>query len=101
MAQFDVFRNSSNVSKKHFPYLLDIQNNLHSRLLSRMVVPLAVGVEPIKHLTPVFTIEGQNVVMYTMDMTSVLEDVLSELVINIEDKRTEILDAIDFLVNGF
>jgi len=101
MAQFDVYRNASNVSKKQFPYLLDIQNNLHSRLLSRMVVPLAVGVEPVKHLTPVFTIESQNVVMYTMDMTSVLEDVLSELVINIEDKRTEIVDAIDFLVNGF
>jgi hypothetical protein len=66
-----------------------------------MVVPLAVGVEPVKHLTPVLTIEGRNVVMYTMDMTSVMKDVLSELVINIEDKRIEIVDAIDFLVNGF
>lgn len=39
--------------------------------------------------------------MYTMDMTSVMQDSLSELVANIEDKRTEIVDALDFLVNGF
>jgi len=64
-------------------------------------VPLAIDVEPVRHLTPVFEIEGQSVVMYTMDMTSVLQDVLRLKVANIEEHRTEILDALDFLVNGF
>ncbi len=64
-------------------------------------MPLAIDVEPVRHLTPVFEIEGQSVVMYTMDMTSVLQDVLRLKVANIEEHRTEILDALDFLVNGF
>jgi len=101
MAQFNVYRNLSKSTQKGFPYFLDIQNDLHSRLDSRIVVPLAVGVEPIRHMTPVFEIEGQNVVMYTMDMTSVMQESLSELVVNIEEHRTEIIDALDFLVNGF
>ena len=101
MAQFDVYRNLSKVTQKRFPYFLEIQNDLHSRLQSRIVVPLALDVEPVRYLTPVFDIEGQRVVMYTMDMTSVMQDALSELVVNIEEKRTEIVDALDFLVNGF
>jgi len=101
MAQFDVYRNLSKASQKRFPYFLDIQNNLHNQLHSRMVVPLALDVKPVHHLTPVFEIEGQSVTMYTMDMTSIMQDVLSELVVNIEEKRSEIIDAIDFLVNGF
>ena len=52
-------------------------------------------------MTPVFEIEGQRVVTYTMDMTSVLQDILSAKVTNIEAHRTEIVDALDFLVNGF
>jgi toxin CcdB len=101
MAQFDVYRNLSTRTKKRFPYFLEIQHALHSRLDSRVVVPLAFNVEPIRHLTPVFQIEDQSVVMYTMDMTSVMQDVLSVKVTNIEEKRTEIVDALDFLVNGF
>ena len=101
MAQFDVYRNLSKTTQKRFPYFLEIQNDLHSRLHSRIVVPLAIDVEPVRHLTPVFEIEGQSVVMYTMDMTSVMQDALHELVVNIEENRTEIVDALDFLVNGF
>jgi len=101
MAQFDVYRNLSTRTKKRFPYFLEIQHALHSRLDSRIVVPLALNVEPVRHLTPVFQIEGQSVVMYTMDMTSVMQDVLSVKVTNIEEYRTEIVDALDFLVNGF
>jgi len=101
MAQFDVYRNLSTRSKKRFPYFLEIQNDLHSRLDSRIVVPLAQDVKPVRHLTPVFEIEDQMVVMYTMDMTSVMQDVLSVKVTNIDEHRTEIVDALDFLVNGF
>ncbi len=101
MAQFDVYRNLSTRTKKRFPYFLEIQHDLHHHLHSRIVVPLALNVEPIRHLTPVFEIEGQSVVMYTMDMTSVMQDVLRDKVTNIEEHRTDIIDALDFLVNGF
>ncbi|MCF6243432.1 MAG: CcdB family protein [Sulfurovum sp.] len=101
MAQFDVYRNPSKITSKKAPYLLELQSNLHNRLHSRLVVPLVVGEKPVRHLTPVFEIEGQTVVMYTMDMTSVMQDVLSVKVTNIEEYRTKIVDALDFLVNGF
>jgi toxin CcdB len=101
MAQFDVYRNLSKATSEKIPYLLDIQNNLHSRLHTRLVVPLVLGAKPVRHMTPVFEIEGQNVVMYTMDMTSIMQDVLSVKVTNIEEYRTQIVDALDFLVNGF
>lgn len=101
MAQFDVYRNPSKITSKKAPYLLDIQNNLHSRLHSRLVVPLVLGEKPVRHLTPVFEIEGQTVVMYTMDMSSVMQDILTAKVTNIEEHRSVIVDALDFLVNGF
>lgn len=101
MAQFDVYRNPSKATSKKIPYMLEIQNNLHSRLHTRLVVPLVLDAKPVRHMTPVFEIEGQTVVMYTMDMTSVMQDVLSVKVTNIEGYRTEIVDALDFLVNGF
>jgi len=101
MAQFDVYRNPSKATSKKIPYLLEIQNNLHSRLHTRVVVPLVLSAKPVRHMTPVFDIEGQTVVMYTMDMTSVMQDVLRVKVTNIEEHRTEIVDALDFLVNGF
>lgn len=47
MAQFDVYRNLSQKTQKRFPYFLEIQNNLHRRLHSRIVVPLATGVAPV------------------------------------------------------
>jgi len=101
MAQFDVYRNLSKATGDKIPYLLEIQNDLHSRLHTRVVIPLVSGVKPVRHLTPVFEIEGQTVVMYTMDITSVLKDVLCTKVTNLEAYRTEIMDALDFLVNGF
>ncbi len=101
MAQFDVYKNPSKATSKKIPYLLEIQNNLHSRLHTRLVVPLVLDAKPVRHMTPVFEIEGQTVVMYTMDMTSVMQDVLSVKVTSIETHRTEIIDALDFLVNGF
>jgi len=101
MAQFDIYRNLSKATSEKIPYLLDIQNDLHSRLHTRLVVPLVLNAKPVRHMTPVFEIEGQSVVMYTMDMTSVIQDILSVKVANIEEHRTEIVDALDFLVNGF
>jgi len=101
MAQFDVYKNPNKMLAEEFPYLLDIQNDLHSSLSSRLVVPLARGMKPVKHLAPLFEIEGINVVMSTMDMTSVSVDVFGVFVVNIEKHRTEIVDALDFLVNGF
>ena len=101
MAQFDVYRNPDPSTAGEFPYLLDIQHDTHHRLRSRLVVPLSLTMKPMTHLTPVFEIEGRKVVMSTVEMTSVSVEIFGEFVVNIEEHRTTIVDALDFLVNGF
>ena len=101
MAQFDVFRNPDISTADAFPYLLDVQHDIHHRMRSRLVVPLSLSMKPVAHLTPVFEIEGNRAVMSTMDMVSVTPDIFGEYVVNIKEHRTAIIDALDFLVNGF
>jgi len=40
MAQFDVFRNPSTATRKHFPYLVDVQSPYLDKLATRIVIPL-------------------------------------------------------------
>lgn len=101
MAQFDIYRNSNEATRDLFPYLLDIQNDLLSSLRTRVVVPLVIGVTPIRYLNPTFLVEGQNVIMSTADMAGVPFDICNDVVGNLREHRNEIIDALDFLVNGF
>ena len=73
MAQFDVYINENTLTNSLFPYLLDIQNDLHNSLYS----------------------------MSTMDMVAVSVSILNKQVCNLSEYRSEIIDAIDFLINGF
>lgn len=40
MAQFDLYWNSDQQTKRAYPLLLDVQTNLLEHLTSRMVIPL-------------------------------------------------------------
>jgi len=101
MAQFDVYENRNEKINELFPYLLDVQNDLLSSLQTRVVVPLGVGIQPIKHLNPTFKVEGNVVVMSTADMAGIALSICGERVVSLKEKRNEIIDALDFLVNGF
>lgn len=101
MAQFDVYVNTNKATVEFFPYLLDVQNDLLHTLKTRVVVPLGVGIDPIRHLNPTFVIEDKNVVMSTADMAGISLNACGGKVSSLEEKRNEIIDALDFLVNGF
>ena len=101
MAQFDVYINSNPPTKEEIPYLLDIQNDILKSLNTRVVVPLARNQKEIKHLTPIFNIEGTMLVMLTSQLAGVPLSILGEKITNIEDRRVDILGAIDFMVTGF
>ena len=101
MAQFDIYENTNKSTLEFFPYLLDVQNDLLSSLKTRVVVPLGLGITPIRHLNPTFEIEGKSVVMSTADMAGISLSACGGKVLNLGDKRNEIIDALDFLVNGF
>jgi len=100
VAQFDVYRNNRE-NRYIFPYLLDITHEINTISQLRVVVPLCNDSHTAKHVNPTFDIRGERLYMSTMDIAGIPVGFLSDYVINLEQKRTEIVDALDFLVNGF
>ena len=104
MAQFDVYLNEEPESKKFIPFLLDVQHDLHSSLLTRSVVPLVVISSPkdvVEKLCPRFNIAGKDVYMSTPEIAGYPAADLKSKVDTLEESRNEVLAAIDFLLNGF
>ncbi|MGB4912014.1 MAG: CcdB family protein [Candidatus Dechloromonas phosphoritropha] len=104
MAQFDVHRNPNAASAKAIPFLLDVQADLLSGLVTRVAVPLArpdaVGNRPAHHLNPVFDIEGGKFVMLTSEMAGIPVKRLGQIVVNLGDRRTDIIRALDVVFSG-
>jgi toxin CcdB len=99
MPRYTVYRNPEGVG-----YLLDLQADINSHFATRVVAPLLPLDEiPVyaKALNPVFDVDGQRVVMMTQGMASVPLQLLKQPVMSLEDKRTEIVTAIDLLFQGF
>lgn len=104
MAQFDVYENEEPESKESIPFLLDVQHDLHRNLSTRTVVPLvsiSSSHEAIDKLCPRFKISGRDVLMSTPEIAGYPAQELCQKVTSLERQRSEIFDAIDFLLNGF
>lgn len=99
MARFDVYKVNPLSS---VPLVLDVQADLLSDLQTRVVIPL----EPHKatkrptqpRLEPVLQIGGRKYVLMAADIRTVQ---LADPVANLDNQRTTIIDAIDFLLQGF
>ena len=100
MAQFDLHINQRE-NASIFPYLLDITHEINTLSNLRVVVPLCDDNNSVRHLNPTFIVNGKTLYMSTMDIAGIPATMLGNVVLNLEDKRTEIVDALDFLVNGF
>lgn len=102
MAQFDVYRNPNPVMNESVPYLLDVQSDLIDILRTRVVVPLerCSSFQPTERLSPVFTIEGEQVSMATPELAGVHQNALGEFVCSVSGDRQEILAALDLLFSG-
>jgi toxin CcdB len=101
VARFDVYQQSERV-----PFLLDIQANLFADLNTRTVIPLMPQAgggksEALLRLKPILTVKGQTYVMVTTDITTVRVAILGKFIENLEDQRQTIIDAVDFLLQGF
>lgn len=104
MAQFTVYQNKNPQSKKLIPFLLDIQTNLLDSLQTTVVVPLT-KYEPNKNkalsqLTPILNIEGMDYLMLTPQLAGIARKELGKTICEVEHARTEIINAIDFLLTG-
>ena len=85
-------------------YLLDVQADALNRYTTRVVVPLRYvddAPEPAERLNPVFRIAGDDVVMMTQWLSAVPAGMLGPSVTNLADQHTEVIAAIDFLIQGF
>lgn len=99
MPRYTVYRNPEGAG-----YLLDLQADINSHFATRVVAPLLRLDEiPVyaKALNPVFEIEGQPAVMVTQGMAAVPLQLLKQPVMSLDDKRTEIVAALDLLFQGF
>lgn len=99
MARFDIFKNEGEAG-----YLLDIQSDLLSGLNTRVVVPLlpkSSAPSPAQRLNPVFSIEGQEVVMATQYMAAVPDSEVRTRVGSLAKEQEEISAALDLLFLGF
>lgn len=101
MAQFDVYENLNTRTKDEIPYLLDIQNDILKNLSTRVVVPLVLKMKPAKILNPLFEINGSPVTMSTAELAGISTQNLGSFVCSVEDKRDEIVSAVDFMITGF
>jgi toxin CcdB len=85
-------------------YLLDVQADMHSHLNVRMVIPLlplALAPTPARTLNPLFELNGETYSMVTQYMAAMPVKALKNRLFNVEDRREEIVAAIDLLLQGF
>lgn len=100
MARFDVYRIEG---LPH--YVIDLQAELLRDLSTRVVVPLvkleAMDREAAVRLRPRLRIEGADWILNTPELAALPCSKLGERVANLEDQRDIIVDAVDFLMQGY
>ena len=101
MAQFDVYENLNLKTKDDIPFLLDIQNEILKDLSTRVVVPLVLYMKPANILNPEFQINGLKVTMSTAELAGISLDNLGSVVCSVEERKYEIISAVDFMITGF
>jgi len=104
MAQFDVYENPNEHTRKNVPYLLDLQADLLNSLATRVVAPLVSATamdKPIDHLNPRFQIKRKTVYLSSAELAGVPVRTLGEKVGSLKDQRHVIFPALDFLFTGF
>ncbi len=104
MSQFTLYLNKDKNSKKIYPYFVDVQNNLLSGLNSRLVIPLTaskkVNEKIASKLCPAISIDGEEYILVTNQMTTVPKSILKSEIDSLESYRYQIIDAIDMLITG-
>jgi toxin CcdB len=101
--QFTVYLNANPHSRKHVPYLLDVQSDLIGEMGTRVVVPL---ISPDRaevaatRLMPTLQVEGQPWVMDTPLVAGIPFKALGKPVADLSSKRVVIMAALDLLISG-
>ena len=100
MSQFDVLRMRGQAS---YPLVVDIQADIHARLGTRLVVPMATRARytrPTTRLTPVVNVRNDDYVLLFPLMAAVPQTLLGELVGSLAAQRATLIAALDLLITG-
>lgn len=104
MAQFDVFRNPSTITRKHYPYVVDIQSPHLEDLATRIVIPLSKASlfknTAMRGLTPELIFHDENLLFLTPQISSISKKQLKEPIGSISHLRDELTNALDFAIFG-
>ncbi len=85
-------------------YIVDVQSDFLSQLATRMVIPIVLKSTfevLIARLHPAFEIRGQECVLVTHQLTSILRRELRKPVASLSAHHDEITRALDILFTGF
>src|SRR5690554_2570057 len=101
MAQFDVFTSPRGGI---YPLIIDIQANVHSKLATRIVVPLVArsryATQPLTRLTPIVTVAASSYVAVFPLMAAVPCAALGPAIASLTTQRTMLISALDLLIAG-
>ena len=105
MAQWTVYRNRNSETASEVPFLVEVQSDLLSQLGTRVVIPLyrkgGASLQPITRLTPEVEIEGEACLLMTPQLAGIALRELGAPVGTLNDRRSEIIAALDLLITGF
>jgi toxin CcdB len=101
LARFDVYT----YGQSDIDFLVDVQADMLSNLETRLVIPLVrhkkFKSEGFIKLKPTIIFLNRKFTLITPDMASVTLSKLGKLRGNIAHNHHEIIDSIDFLIQGF
>lgn len=98
MSQYGVYRNPEGSG-----FLLEVQADINSHLNTRIAIPLLPMdrvPKPASRLNPLFELNGETYVMMPQFMAAVPVKELKDKLFNVENRRDEIVAAIDLLLQG-
>jgi len=101
--QFDVFANPDADHAAHRPFLVALQSDLVSDLMSTIVAPLVKreDMAGAQRLNPLVTVAGQDFWLATHELFALDRRILRNKVASLADRRDHIIGALDMLFTGF
>jgi len=104
MSQFAVYANKNAMTRKTFPYLIDIQSDLLEGLQTTVVIPLCKASQLhdqiIAELCPLVEIDGEKFFAMSQQLAGIARNQLGKEITNLSESRAQFIAAIDFIISG-
>ena len=105
MGQFGIYQNKNALTRKAYPYLIDVQSSLLESLGTRLVVPMTEKAhfsdKIIKELNPTIMIGGTEYTALVQQMAAIKKENMGKAIGECMNERQALLSAVDFLITGF